>query len=65
MGSGGGRLGAGGTSQLDSRRNPEGVSVLGMPQEGGVSYTEMGDERRKMEVFFGGRVRMKERCFRA
>lgn len=66
MGSGGGRLGAGGTSRLDSRRNPEGVSVLGMSQEGGVSYTEMGDERRQNRgVFLGGRVRMEERCYRA
>lgn len=54
MGSGGGRLGAGGTSQLDSRRNPKGVSVLGMSQEGGVFCTEMGDERSQNGGVFRG-----------
>lgn len=40
--------------------------MLGMSQDGGVSYTEMGDERRQNRgVFDGGRVRMDERCYRA
>lgn len=40
--------------------------MLGMSQEGGVSNTEMGDERRQNGgVFMGGRVRMEERCYRA